>query len=59
MNWTFENFEPELADLDPQVKEKAIELAIQFLEAGKFPDQYQALKEGIKQAEEWFLNLEG
>lgn len=59
MSWTFENFEVELKDLRPEVRKKAIELANQFLAESKFPNQKGALKEGIKQAEEWFFNLEG
>lgn len=59
MNWTFENFEPELSELKPVVKEKAIQIAEMLLRDKKFTNQYEALKEGIKQAEEWFLNMEG
>ncbi|HTN20733.1 MAG TPA: hypothetical protein VL125_09670 [Pelobium sp.] len=59
MKWTFEDFEPDLRDLKPLVKEKAIEIAIRLLQTGKLTDQREALKEGIKQAEEWFLNIEG
>ncbi len=57
--WTFEEFEPDLRDVKPSVKEKAIEIATKLLQTGKLTDQREALKEGIKQAEEWFLNMEG
>ncbi|KAA8475446.1 hypothetical protein BDE36_3541 [Arcticibacter tournemirensis] len=59
MNWRFEDFEPDLKELKPSVKEKAIEIANKLLKNGKFTDQGEALKEGIKQAEEWFINMEG
>lgn len=57
--WTFEEFEPDLRELKPLVKEKAIKIAAKLLQTGKLTNQREALKEGIKQAEEWFLNMEG
>lgn len=59
MKWTFEDFEADLKELKPIVKEKAIKIANKLLRNGRFNDQGEALKEGIKQAEEWFLNMEG
>jgi hypothetical protein len=51
--------DPMLRDLSPKVKEKALQLAAGFIAEGKFTDRNEALKEAIKQAEEWFLDLEG
>ena len=59
MNSNFKDFEPMLQDLTSKVREKALELAGQLLVDGKFSDKESALKEGIRQAEEWFLDLEG
>ena len=59
MSWTFENFKTELAELKPEVKEKAIEIAQKLLTTGKCDSERSALTEAIKEAEEWFLNLEG
>ena len=52
-------FHPMLSDLAPRVKEKALELAAALLSEGRFTQPDEALREGIKQAEEWFLDLEG
>ena len=55
----FDHLEPMLDDLIPKVREKAIQLALEMLSDGKFDNKEAALKEGIKQAEEWFTELEG
>lgn len=55
----FDDLEPMLEDLIPKVKEKAIQLALEMLSEGRFDNKEAALKEGIKQAEEWFTELEG
>ena len=55
----FEDFNPMLDDLIPKVREKAIQLALEMLAEGRFDNKEAALKEGIKQAEEWFTELEG
>lgn len=47
-----------LKNLSPKVKEKAIEIAIQLVKEKKISKK-EALMEGIKQAEEWFTDLEG
>lgn len=59
MNWTFENFKTELKELKPEIREKALEIAKYLMISGKYSNESIALKEAIKQAEEWFLNLEG
>lgn len=47
-----------LKNHDPKVKEKAIEIAIRLVKEKKL-NKEDALKEGIKQAENWFMDLEG
>ena len=59
MKSAFEGFDAMFNELAPQVREKAIEIASQLLASGKFSDREEALKEGIRQAEEWFIDLEG
>jgi uncharacterized protein YdaT len=51
-------FEPELIDLSLKVKTKALEIA-RKLTKEKNTSKLKAIKLGIKQAEEWFLDLEG
>ncbi len=58
MKELFNEFEPELKELKPEVKEKALEIAGKLLDE-KSLSGAEALKEGIRQAEEWFLDLEG
>ena len=48
-----------LDDLTPKVREKAIQLALEMLADGKYSEKEEALKEAIRQAEEWFMDLEG
>lgn len=57
MKELFNDFGLELDGLNSIVKERAIEIANQLLEEGL--SKKEALKEGIKQAQEWFLDLEG
>lgn len=59
MKSAFEDFDPLFNELTPRVREKAIELASQLLASGAISDREAALKEGIRQAEEWFMDLEG
>ncbi|AFL82940.1 hypothetical protein Belba_0274 [Belliella baltica DSM 15883] len=54
----FDDNQSNLADLKPAVKEKALEIAGKLL-TEKSISKEDALKEGIKQAEEWFFDLEG
>ncbi len=58
MKEMFDEFEPKLSELKPAVKEKALEIADKLL-TKKSISKEDALKEGIKQAEEWFFDLEG
>lgn len=58
MKEIFDEFEPELKNLKLAVKEKALQIAGKLL-TEKSLSREDALKEGIKQAEEWFFDLEG
>mgnify|MGYP003296265458 CR=1 FL=1 len=55
----FPEFHLLLNDLTPKVREKAIEIALELLANGQCPDKQSAITEGIRQAEEWFMDLEG
>lgn len=58
MEWTFENFRPELDALEPMVRKKAMEIARQLMEQETYSEA-NAIKEGISRAEEWFMDLGG
>lgn len=58
MKWTFENFKAELIDLTPEVKKKAVTIANKLMREGNISED-EAIKQGIKRAEEWFLDSEG
>ena len=58
MEWTFEEFKTSLDDLHPDVKEKAIEIAKKLVLEKNYTRQ-NAIKEGIRKAEEWFYDLKG
>ena len=58
MDWTFEDFHIELKDLVPEVKDKALEIARRLAKEKDYPKE-KAIAEGIKEAEEWFLNSQG
>lgn len=51
-------YEKELRELEPKVKEKALEIAHKLLSEKKYSEE-KAIKEGIKLAEAWFMDLEG
>jgi hypothetical protein len=54
----FNDLTNNLQGLDPKIKDKAINIAIELIKKKKM-NRESALKEGIKQAKEWFLDLEG
>jgi hypothetical protein len=54
----FEAFETELKDLVPEVREKALELAGQYLNKQGY-NKARAIKEGIADAQAWFMESEG
>lgn len=58
MHWSSEKYNAHLKDLKPAVREKAIELADQFVKNGNYDTEEDALTAAIKQAEEWFMDLE-
>ncbi len=58
MDWTFENFKAHLENLTPDVRERATEIAKKLMKKGGISED-EAIKEGIKRAEEWFLDSEG
>ena len=58
MKWTLENFPLEMSDLEPHVREKAIEIANQLKTEGQVKE-LSIVDEAIKRAQEWFLNMEG
>ena len=58
MEWLFEDFKTDLDSLNPVVREKTLEIANELMKRGKFTEK-EAITEAIKQAEEWFYDLEG
>ena len=59
MDWTFDNFPAEMAALDPQVRGKAIEILNNPKEQFEDVDESKLTELAIKEAQEWFLNMEG
>lgn len=57
MEWTFERLGVDLKELNPKVREKALELANQLKEEG-YTDA-EAIRQAIKEAEEWYLDTQG
>lgn len=53
----FDHFKIDLAELRPEVREKAIELIGQMIDKGV--PKNQAVSEGIQEAETWFLESQG
>jgi hypothetical protein len=53
----FEDLANSLKDLEPKIKEKAVNIAIELIKIN-IMYRVEALEEGIKQAKEWFLDLE-
>lgn len=58
MDWMFEDFKTDLDSLNPVVREKALKIAKEFMKEEKSTEK-EAIDEAIKQAEEWFYDLEG
>lgn len=54
----FKEFADKMADLKPEVQEKAVELADKLMQEKKL-SKNEAIEEGMREAELWFLNLEG
>jgi uncharacterized protein YdaT len=58
MKWTFENYGTDLKNLNPQVREKALKIASRLMEEGDYTEG-EAIKQAIKEAQEWFLDKQG
>lgn len=58
MKWTFESFGADLKDLNPQVRKKALEIANRLMEEDDYSEG-EAIKQAIKEAQEWFLDMQG
>lgn len=58
MKSAFEGFDADLKDLNPATKEKAKILAAQLLKKHGY-DKKRAREEAIREAEAWFLDMEG
>ncbi len=56
MDWTFEEFDADLNHLVPHVKAKAIEIAGTLVDKEGY-SRDKAIKESIKRAEEWFMDM--
>lgn len=49
---------PPLKDLEPEVKEKAVEIEVS-LKDSDIPDGSSRKEEAVKRAQQWFLDMEG
>lgn len=58
MEWTFENIDTHLKDLTPEVRQKTKEIA-EKLKKKKGYSEEKAIREAIKQAQEWLFDSEG
>lgn len=56
--WTLDNFPVKLEDLKPKAREKAVEIANQLMESGKYSEE-EALQKATQQAQQWFYESEG
>ncbi|SEM76279.1 hypothetical protein ACRQ5D_31660 [Mucilaginibacter sp. P25] len=52
------NMQTPLKDLEPEVKSKALEIEANLKESD-IPEGSTREKEAVKQAQQWFLDLEG
>jgi uncharacterized protein YdaT len=58
MPWTFKTTGVKLDQLQPHVREKAIEIAEKLIKEQHWPEQ-KAIKEAIRRAEEWGMDEAG
>ncbi|GAB2972285.1 DUF2188 domain-containing protein [Mucilaginibacter agri] len=58
MKWTNADYPYEMNDLEPHVREKAIEIANQLRDE-RVVSELNIVSEAIKRAQEWFLEMEG
>lgn len=54
----FEDFKTELNDLNPRVREKALEITKELVEKKRISAE-EAIQKAIIRAGEWFYDLEG
>lgn len=57
-NSSFKAFQEKLQQLNPRVREKAVDIAKKLVEQEKYTVK-DAVEEAISRAEEWFYDLEG
>jgi uncharacterized protein YdaT len=55
---SFDAFQENLQQLNPQVREKAVEIAQKLIKEENYKEK-AAVEEAISRAEEWFYDLEG
>ena len=53
MTWTLNDYPPPMKNLDPVVREKAIEIANELLEEGDYEAEEEIIALAIQKAEEW------
>ncbi len=58
MKWTFENYGENLKNLNPKVRKKALEIANRLMAEGNYSEG-DAIKQAVKEAQEWFLDMQG
>ena len=58
MKWTFEDYGADLKNLNPRVRDKALEIANRLMEEEDYSEG-EAIKQGIKEAQEWNLDRQG
>ena len=54
----YEKIQPDLKDLNPKVKRKALEIANRLMEEENLSEG-EAIRLAIKKAEEWYLDTQG
>lgn len=59
MKWTFDNFPAEMKELEPHVREKAIEILNNPKQQLESVTESELTASAIKEAQEWFLDMEG
>lgn len=58
MKWTLEQYPLEMEELEPKTREKAIEIANRLKSEGNVKE-LSIVEEAIRQAKEWYLEMEG
>lgn len=58
MKWTIDTLPPDLSELRPRVKEKALEIANRLMEEENYSKE-EALQKAVQMADEWFYESEG